>query len=91
LADQSYEVARTRSKRNSVGPSEAESSRSRGSDNNGEIRLRIGNDAPVTLSLNGDMEGRVLQLVPMDDGSNELVISGNNRSENTYRSERGSV
>ena len=91
LADQSYEVARTRSMRNSVGPSEAESSRSRGSDNNGEIRLRIGNDAPVTLSLNGDMEGRVLQLVPMDDGSNELVISGNNRSENTYRSERGSV
>lgn len=91
LADQSYEVARIRSKRNSVGPSEAESSRSRGSDNNGEIRLRIGNDAPVTLSLNGDMEGRVLQLVPLDDGSNELVISGNNRGENTYRSERGSV
>ncbi|OSS49117.1 hypothetical protein B5807_05356 [Epicoccum nigrum] len=91
LADQSYEVARTRSKRTSVGPSEAESSRSRGSDNNGEIRLRIGNDAPVTLSLNGDMEGRVLQLVPMEDGMNELVISGNNRGENTYRSERGSV
>ncbi|KAF3010719.1 hypothetical protein E8E13_006629 [Curvularia kusanoi] len=91
LADQSYQVAKTRSKRASVGPSEAESSRSRGSDNNGEIRLRIGNDAPVTLSLNGDMEGRVLSLVPVENGMNELVISSNNRGESQYRSERGSA
>ncbi|KAJ4354997.1 hypothetical protein N0V95_003334 [Ascochyta clinopodiicola] len=91
-ADQTYEMAKKRSSRTSVGPSEAESSRSRGSDNNGEIRLRIGNDAPVTLSLNGDMEGRTLQLVPIENGMNELVISGNARgNESTYRSERGST
>ncbi|KAH6643751.1 hypothetical protein C7974DRAFT_370955 [Boeremia exigua] len=86
LADQSYEIAKIRS-RASGGPSEAESSRSRGSDNNGEIRLRIDNNAPVTLSLNGDMEGRTLQLVPIENGMNELVISGNNRGETAYRGE----
>ncbi|KAF2631543.1 hypothetical protein BU25DRAFT_190768 [Macroventuria anomochaeta] len=91
-ADQTYEIAKRRSSRASGGPSEAESSRSKGSDNNGEIRLRIGNDAPVTLSLNGDMEGRTLQLVPIENGMNELVISSNSRSgESTYRSERGST
>ncbi|KZM28303.1 uncharacterized protein EKO05_0000200 [Ascochyta rabiei] len=91
-ADQTYEMAKKRSSRTSGGPSEAESSRSKGSDNGGEIRLRIGNDAPVTLSLNGDMEGRTLQLVPIENGMNELVISGNARGgESTYRSERGST
>lgn len=92
-ADQTYEVAKKRSSRVSGGPSEAESSRSKGSDNgNNEIRLRIGNDAPVTLSLNGDMEGRTLQLVPIENGMNELVISGNAHGvETTYVSERGSV
>ncbi|KAF3033363.1 hypothetical protein E8E12_001757 [Didymella heteroderae] len=92
LADQSYAIAKKRSSRASGGPSEAESSRSRGSDDNGEIRLRIGNDAPVTLSLNGDMAGRTLQLVPIENGMNELVISSNGRGgESSYRSERGSV
>lgn len=92
VADVSYEVAKKRSSRTSGGPSEPGSSRSKGSDNNGEIRLRIGNDAPVTLSLNGDMEGRTLQLVPIDHGMNELVISSNGRSgESTYRSETRSV
>jgi hypothetical protein len=91
LADQSYAIAKTRSSRTSGAPSEPGSSHSSRSDNNGEIRLRIGNDAPVTLSLNGDMEGRTLQLVPIENGMNELVISGNGRSgESTYRSERGS-
>ena len=91
-ADQTYEIAKNRSLRTSGGPSEAESSRSRGSENNGEIRLRIGNDAPVTLSLNGDMEGRTLQLVPIENGMNELVISSSSRGgESTYRSEGGSV
>jgi hypothetical protein len=91
-ADQAFEKAKKKSSRISGGPSEAESSRSRGSDKaNGEIRLRIGNDAPVTLSLNGDMEGRTLQLVPIDNGMNELVISGNGRGESIYHSERGSV
>jgi hypothetical protein len=92
LADQSYAIAKTRSSRTSGGPSEPGSSNSSRSENNGEIRLRIGNDAPVTLSLNGDMEGRTLQLVPIENGMNELVISGNGRSgESTYRSERGST
>jgi hypothetical protein len=92
LADQSYAIAKTRSSRTSGVPSEPGSSHSSRSDNNGEIRLRIGNDAPVTLSLNGDMEGRTLQLVPIENGMNELVISGNGRSaESTYRSERGST
>ncbi|KAF1350290.1 hypothetical protein EJ07DRAFT_184269 [Lizonia empirigonia] len=90
-ADQTYEIAKKKSSRVS-GPSEAESSRSRGSNDNGEIRLRIGNDAPVTLSLNGDMEGRTLQLVPIENGMNELVISSNTRGgESIYRSERGSI
>lgn len=90
-ADQAYEIAKKRSSRASAGPSEAESSRSRGSDNNGEIRFRIGNDAGLTLNLNGDMEGRTLQLVPIENGMNELVISGNARGESIYRSERGST
>lgn len=90
-ADQTYEIAKKKSSRVS-GPSEAESSRSRGSNDNGEIRLRIGNDAPVTLSLNGDMEGRTLQLVPIENGMNELVISSNTRGgESIYRGERGSI
>lgn len=92
LADQSYAIAKKRSSRTSAGPSEPESSRSRGSDNNGEIRLLIANDAPVTVKLNGEMEGRSIQVVPGENGQNELVISGNGRGgESTYRSERGSV
>lgn len=92
LADQSYEVARKRSSRTSGGPSEAESSRSRGSDNNGEIRLQLPNDAPVILNLTGDMEGRALRFVPAENGINELVISSNARgSESAYPGGRGSV
>lgn len=90
LADQSYAIAKKRSSRAS--PSEAGSSRSRGSDGNGEIRLLMPNDAPVTVKLNGEMEGRSIQVVPGENGQNELVISGNGRSgESTYRSERGSM
>ncbi|KAF1931764.1 uncharacterized protein M421DRAFT_320218 [Didymella exigua CBS 183.55] len=92
LADQSYAIAKKRSSRTSAGPSEPESSRSRGSENNGEIRLLIANDAPVTFKLNGELEGRSIQVVPGENGQNELVISGNGRnSESTYRSERSSV
>lgn len=40
-----------------------------------EIRLRIGNGAPTTLYLKGDMEGRSLRLVPVDDEMNELIVS----------------
>ena len=58
------------------------------SEENGEIRRRIGNDAPVTLSLNGDMEGRTLQLLPLADGMNELVTSNHQGHEVGYRSER---
>jgi len=86
-ADQTYDLARNRS---SGGPSEAGSSRSKGSDKtNGEIRLLFANDAPVTLRLNGEMEGRSIRVEPGEDGTNELVISGNR--ETAYRSERGSV
>jgi len=92
LADVSYELAKKRSSRTSGGPSEAESSRSRGSDNNGEIRFRIANDAPVIFSLNGDVDGRIVQLLPAENGMNELVISSNSRGgESIYRSETRSV
>jgi hypothetical protein len=90
-ADQSYRAA----KRGSRVPSEAESSRSRGSDKqsysggNGEIRLKVDASAPVSLFLNGDLEGRKLQLMPADEGGMaELVISGGNGAERSYISER---
>jgi hypothetical protein len=90
-ADRSYRAA----KRGSRVPSEAESSRSRGSDKqsqsggNGEIRLNFAAGAPVNLILNGDLEGRRLQLLPGDEGGNtELVISGGNGIERSYISER---
>ena len=90
-ADQSYRAA----KRGSRVPSEAESSRSRGSDKqsysggNGEIRLKVDASAPVSLFLTGDIEGRKLQLMPADEGGMaELVISGGNGTERSYISER---
>jgi hypothetical protein len=57
----------------------------------GEIRLRIDASAPLSLSFNGDMEGRTLQINPAEDGMAELVIANPRGNENTYRSERGSV
>jgi hypothetical protein len=63
-------------------------------DTNGEIRLRVNNNAPVTLTLSGEMEGRSLRLepIPGENGMNELVISGNTRAGGSvYRKERASV
>jgi hypothetical protein len=84
-----------------TGPSEAETSRSKGSDKasrmsmanrtnvtnsaNGEIRLRVDASAPLSLQFNGDMDGRTLQIQPLEDGMADIVI-GNPGSE--YRNER---
>ncbi|PVH96684.1 HET-domain-containing protein [Periconia macrospinosa] len=45
-------------------------------DHSGEIRLRVNINAPLSLSFNGDMTGRTLQLVPTEPGMAEIVISG---------------
>ncbi|KAF2251822.1 hypothetical protein BU26DRAFT_245187 [Trematosphaeria pertusa] len=58
---------------------------------NGEIRLRVDASAPLSLSFNGDMEGRTLQINPADNGMADIVIGSSRGSENMYRSERGSV
>jgi hypothetical protein len=86
-SDQSYRAARRRSRV----PSEAESSRSRGSDKqsysdgNGEIRLKVDASAPISLFLNGDLEGRRLQLMPADEGGMaELVISGGDTQKRQF-------
>ncbi|CAI6341148.1 unnamed protein product [Periconia digitata] len=58
---------------------------------NGEIRLRVDASAPISVSLNGDMNGRTLQVVPGEDGTADIVIGGSQENETVYRSERGSV
>lgn len=88
LADQSYALKQAKSARSSGEDSDETSNE----DNNGEIRLLMGNDAPVTLRLNGGMEGRSIWVEPGENGQNELVIGGNRRAgDSTYRSERGSI
>ncbi|PVH94862.1 hypothetical protein DM02DRAFT_173908 [Periconia macrospinosa] len=57
---------------------------------NGEIRLRVDASAPISVSLNGDMNGRTLQVVPGEDGMADIVIGGQD-NETVYQSERGSV
>lgn len=57
---------------------------------NGDIRLRVDASAPLSLSFNGDMEGRTLQINPAEDGLADIIISGNRGEENVYRSEKGS-
>ncbi|KAL6711652.1 hypothetical protein ACN47E_004586 [Coniothyrium glycines] len=103
-ADQSYKAAKKHSQIPSE-PSHSGSSRS-GSDkqsqsnrtavtSNGsnEIRLRVDASAPLSLTFNGEMEGRTLQLVPAGDGMAEIVIGGSSRGEGSvyHASERGSV
>lgn len=58
---------------------------------NGEIRLRVDATAPLSLSFNGDMEGRTLQLLPAEDGMADIVIGSARGNENQYRSEKGSI
>ncbi|KAL1605030.1 hypothetical protein SLS60_004573 [Paraconiothyrium brasiliense] len=59
--------------------------------NNGEIRLRVDASAPLSLSFNGDMEGRTLQINPAEDGMADIVIGGQRGEDGVYRSEKGSV
>jgi hypothetical protein len=104
IVDKVHKAAK-RASRVITGPSEVETSRSKGSDkasrvsvsnrttmtnggSGGEIRLRVDASAPLNLQFNGDMEGRTLQIQPLEDGMADIVI-GNPGSE--YRSERGSV
>ncbi|KAF2748084.1 hypothetical protein M011DRAFT_525768 [Sporormia fimetaria CBS 119925] len=87
-----------------AGPADAKSSRSRGSDKasrvsqsnrttvtnggTGEIRLRVDASAPLSLQLNGDMEGRNISIEPTEDGMANIIIG---ERETSYRSERGSI
>ncbi|ORX98033.1 hypothetical protein BCR34DRAFT_593319 [Clohesyomyces aquaticus] len=61
------------------------------SGNNGEIRLRVDPSMGLSLQLNGDNEGRTIQLHPAEDGMADIVISGPRGNENMYRSDRVSV
>lgn len=100
-ADQIHKAAK-RASRIPSGPSDSGSSRSdkqsqsnhtalTGSGSN-EIRLRVDASAPLSLSFNGDMEGRTLQLLPAENGMADIVIGGSRGGESTYHSsERGSV
>ncbi|KAF2847417.1 hypothetical protein T440DRAFT_481835 [Plenodomus tracheiphilus IPT5] len=102
-ADQTYQVARRKSRAN-LYSEDSGSSHSKGSDkqsqsnrtavtSNGsnEIRLRVDASAPLSLAFNGDMEGRNLQIVPTGDGMADIIIGGRN-GESIYRgSERGSI
>lgn len=57
---------------------------------NGEIRLRVDASAPLSLSFNGDMEGRTLQINPAEDGLADIIISGPGvKDEKNARSESG--
>ncbi|KAF2265325.1 hypothetical protein CC78DRAFT_203589 [Lojkania enalia] len=57
----------------------------------GEIRLRVDASTPLSLQFNGDIEGRILQINPTEDGMADIVIGSARGNESAYRSERGSV
>lgn len=54
----------------------------------GEIRMRVDASKPLSLSFNGDMEGRSLQLVPAEDGMADVVIGPHETSYNTSDTKR---
>lgn len=57
---------------------------------NGEIRLRVDASSPLSLSFNGDMEGRTLQINPAEDGLADIIIGGPRvKDEKNARSESG--
>jgi hypothetical protein len=61
------------------------------SNENNEIRLRVDASAPLSLSFNGDMEGRTLRMIPAENGMADIVI-GSRNGDSTYQgSEQGSV
>jgi hypothetical protein len=105
-ADQINKAALKKASRKPSLPSESGSSNSNGSGRasqsnrttmtsatNNEIRLRVDGTMPLSLQLSGDMEGRTLQLVPVENGMTDLVIGGGNArsNESVYHSERGTV
>jgi hypothetical protein len=104
LNDQIHREAK-RGSRIITGPSEAGSSRSKGSDKasrvshrttatNGasnELRLRVDASAPISLQLNGDLEGRAIRFEQAEDGMADIIIANTQGEERTYRSERGSL
>ena len=53
-----------------------------------EVRLKIGASAHFGVHLNGDLEGKSLQIVPAEDGMAELIITGRNKTETSYISEK---
>ncbi|KAF2656405.1 hypothetical protein K491DRAFT_678021 [Lophiostoma macrostomum CBS 122681] len=107
--DQVHKAAKQRASRGPPGPSDAGSTRSKGSDHKsrvshsarttvtngtsagGEIRLKVDASAPLSLQFNGDMEGRVLNINPAEDGMAEIVIASARGNETTYAGDRSSV
>lgn len=105
IVDHIHKAAKRASRAPSGRPSESGSSDSKGSSKesqsnhtaitsggaNDVIRLRVDASAPLSLSFNGDMEGRTLQFTPAENGMADIVIGGARGGESTYRSEKGSV
>ncbi|KAF1969478.1 hypothetical protein BU23DRAFT_239666 [Bimuria novae-zelandiae CBS 107.79] len=96
ISEQVHKVAKQRASRVASDPDQktriSQSARTTVTNgNNGEIRLRVDASAPLSLSFNGDMEGRTLQINPAEDGMADIVIGGQRGEDVEYRSERGSV
>lgn len=97
LSEQVHKVAKQRASRVPSDPDRktriSQSARTTvtNGNNNGEIRLRVDASAPLSLSFNGDMEGRTLQINPAEDGMADIVIGGQRGEDDVYRSEKGSV
>jgi hypothetical protein len=59
---------------------------------NSEVRLKVDGNKPLSLYLNGELEGRTMALLPLDEnGMAELIIRGKNRAEKEYFSEKYST
>lgn len=65
----------------------------RGETPEGDIRFRIANDAPLSLSYAGDMEGRAVRLEPDGDGYSAVIIgrkaASDSHTNKTNRMSRG--
>lgn len=97
LSEQIHKVAKQRAARVPSDPdrktriSQSAKTTVTNGNNNGEIRLRVDASAPLSLSFNGDMEGRTLQINPAEDGMADIVIGGQRGEDDVYHSEKGSV
>ena len=58
---------------------------------NGNIRIRFVIDNPVKLTITPSMENRTLWLIPIDDGSLEIVSCGPQLTGSTHQSEQVTV